>query len=67
MVAIYKKEFNHPFVGVAENEEDAIKYLQQTYNNSIGGWWYSYEDGFIIKPIEIFKPNPNDDRVFHKL
>ena len=61
MIAIFKNVFNHPFVAIAKNEEDARKYIDQNFSEFIGGRWYKpRKDAFIFKPIEIWEPNPND-------
>lgn len=65
MVAIFKDEFNHPFVAVAETEADAREYIKQNFSTFICDRWYApRDDAFIIKPVEVWKPNPTDTRKY---
>ncbi len=54
MVAIFKDEFNEPFVAVAETEADAREYIKQNFSTFICGRWYApRDDAFIIKQVEV--------------
>lgn len=65
MVAIFKDEFNHPFIAVAETEADAREYIKQNFSTFIAGRWYApRDDAFIIKSVEMWKPNPMDTRKY---
>ena len=65
MVAIFKNEFNHPFIAVAETEADAREYIKQNFSTFIVDRWYApRNDAFIIKSVEIWKSNPTDTRKY---